>query len=111
MRYSSRPENNWAVLDEVTSEEMGMPFLDILPKDLSDMSYTDIRHIRMENDPLPHWENIIGMFSVMDGEILRYILHTRLPLEKLLRSELAGRGYDKDHRWCGFERAEEIWLK
>ena len=65
----------------------------------------------MDNDPLPHWENIIGMISVMDGEVLRYLLHSKLPIEKLIRFELAGRGYDENHRWCGFDKANDIWLK
>jgi hypothetical protein len=25
--------------------------------------------------------------------------------------QLAGRGYDENHRWSGFEKAEVIWLK
>lgn len=106
----SGPDNNWAVLEKATSEEMEIPFLDILPKDMSNLSYDQIRLIRMDRDPLPHWEEITGIFSVMDGEILRFILHAKIPLEKLIRFELAGRGYDKNHRWCGFDKAQEIWL-
>ncbi len=105
------PNNKWAVLEVATAKEMEIPFLDIVPKDLSDMTYDHIRHIRMDNEPLPHWEEISGMLSVMDGEILRYILHAKISLEKLIRYELAGRGYDINHRWCGFDKAEEIWLK
>jgi len=105
------PDNNWAVLEEATSEEMEMPFLKILPKDLSEMSYDHIRHIRMDREPLPHWEEITGMISTMDGEIIRYLLHSKIPLEKLIRHELASRGFDKNHRWCGFDKASEIWLK
>jgi len=29
----------------------------------------------------------------------------------LIRYELAARGYDKDHKWVGFEKAEEVWLE
>jgi len=105
------PDNNWEVLEQATSDKMEMPFLDILPKEMSHLSYDQIRHIKMDNYPLPHWEEIIGMISVIDGEILRYLLHTKIPLEKLIRFELASRGYDKNHRWCGFDKAHEIWLK
>jgi len=105
------PDNNWAVLEVATSDEIEMPFLDILPKDLSEMSYDHIRHIRMDKEPLPHWEEITGMISTMDGEILRYLLHSKIPLEKLIRHELASRGFDKNHRWIGFDKANEIWLK
>lgn len=105
------PDNNWAVLEEANAEEMEMSFLDILPKDYSEMTYDNIRHIKMEPDALPFWDAITGMFSIADGEILRFILHAKIPLEKLIRHELAGRGYDENHRWCGFDKASEIWLK
>jgi hypothetical protein len=105
------PDNNWAVLEEATSEEMGMPFLDLLPKDMSQLSYDQIRHIRMDKEPLPYWEELIGLFSTTDGEILRFILHAKMHIEKFIRFELASRGYDENHRWCGFDKAQEIWLK
>jgi hypothetical protein len=34
----------------------------------------------------------------MNGKLLRFLLHTKIPLEKLIRHELASRGYDKNHR-------------
>lgn len=105
------PDNNWAVCEEATAQEMDMEFLNVLPRDYSEMSYDDIRHIRMDQEPLLHWDSIIGLFSVADGEILRYILLAKIPLKKLIRHELAGRGYDKDYRWCGFDKAREIWLE
>ena len=105
------PDNNWAVLEEVTAQEMEMGFLDILPKNYSEMTYDDIRHIKMQYDPLRHWEDLTGTFSVMDGELLRFILHAKIPLKKLIHHELAGPGYDKNHRWVGFDKASDIWLK
>jgi hypothetical protein len=105
------PDNNWAVLEEATAKEMEKEFLDILPKDYSKMSYTALRHIRMDNEPLPHLEELVGHFSTMDGEILRFILHSKIPIEKLIRFELASRGFDENHRWCGFDKSHEIWLK
>ena len=105
------PDNNWAVLEEATSLELEMPFLDILPKDLSDFNYDDFRHLKMDKDPLPHLEKTLGMVSVMDGEILRFLVQSKFPLEKLIRDELACRGYDENHRWCGFDKASEIWRK
>lgn len=104
------PENNWAVCEAATAQEMGLPFLKILPKDCSKMSYRHLDGIRQDQEPLPHWESIIGMVSVADGEILRYILKNKVPLDKLIRHELALRGYDENHRWCGFDKAREIWL-
>ena len=60
---------------------------------------------------LPHWESIFGMFSVIDGEILRFVLHNKISLERLVRHELASRGYDKNHRYFGFAKSHEIWLE
>ncbi len=105
------PENDWAVCEKATADEMEQTFLNIMPDDHSNMSYRDIRHIKMDREPLPHWQSITGMFSVADGEILRYLLKAKIPLEMFIRYELAARGYDKNHRWCGFDKAEDIWLK
>ena len=81
-----------------------------LPTDFSNMDYTHIRNISMDVNPLPFWENLKGMFSIQDGELLRFILKYQIPLEKFIRYELASRGYDENHQWVGFEKAEEIWL-
>lgn len=88
-----------------------MPFLNNLPKDYSEITYRHLDSIRQDEDPLPHWESITGMLAVMDGEILRFILNNRVPLDRLIRHELALRGFDENHRWCGFDKAREIWLK
>jgi len=82
-----------------------------LPENHADMDYSQIRQIGMDEDPLDHFEDIRGTFSVMDGELLRFILHAKIPLERFVRKELANRGYDKDHHWCGFDRADEVWLE
>lgn len=82
-----------------------------LPSDYSDMSYDHIASIGMDEDPLQHWEEIRGVIQILDGELLRFILAKKVPLEKLIRYELACRGYDKDHRWCGFDKAKKVWLK
>lgn len=84
---------------------------EILPTDYSEMSYKHIASIGMDEDPLKHWEEIRGMVTVIEGELLRFILEKKIPIDKLIRYELSCRGYDKDHKWCGFEKAKEIWLK
>ena len=76
----------------------------------ADMGYDLIRKIYMDAEPLDHWEDIKGMFSIMHGETLRFLLKTKLPLEKFIRYELANRGYDENFQWVGFERAGKIWL-
>lgn len=105
------PERNYGVCEEATLEELEMKFLDILPKDYSELTYRQLDHIAMDDNPLPHWEQIRGMISVVDGEILRYILHNNIPIHRLIRHELASRGFDENHRWCGFENARKIWCK
>jgi hypothetical protein len=104
-------DNDFAVCEQATADEMEMEFLDILPENHSKLSYRQLDAIRQEMEPFPHWERIIGMVSVVDGEILRYILEHKIPLDKIIRHELALRGFDKNHRWCGFNRAREIWLQ
>lgn len=104
------PDNDYAVMEEDLRDEFELSFIEI-PNDYSELNYDELRHIRMDKEPLPSLAEIIGTFSVMDGELLRFILHSKIPLEKLIRYELSMRGHDKNHRWCGFEKAEEIWLE
>ena len=100
----------WAVV-KVSDIKKENPYITETIGDYSHMSYDMIRKLRSDNDPAPPWEELMGAFSVLNGEILRYILHAKIPLEKLIRYELAARGYDENHNWCGFEKAEEFWLK
>ncbi len=104
------PEDNWAVCEQATASEMEMTFLNILPKDYSELSYKQLDTIRQDEEPLPFWSALVGLVSTADGEILRFILENKIPLHKLIRHELALRGFDKNHRWCGFDKAREIWL-
>ena len=108
---SRHSENEWWVYEEATGEELGVSFTDALPTSYSQMSYDHISQIAQSNDPMLHWEAIRGMISSVDGEILRYIIQKEIPLERLIRHELSARGFDENHRWCGFEKAREIWLK
>jgi hypothetical protein len=104
------PENGFAVMEEALRDDMEVSFIEI-PTDYSKLTFNEIRHIRMDKNPLPNWEELCGTFATMDGELLRFILQTKLPLEKLVRYELAIRGYNKNHRWCGFEKSMDIWLE
>lgn len=85
-------------------------------KSIKDASYAKIefkaiKEIRTDTEMLPHWEKVTGLFTVADGEILRFILRYQIPLEKFIRYELASRGYDEAHDCCGFEKAEEVWMR
>ena len=64
-----------------------------------------------DRNPLWFWEELKGMFSTANGELLRYILAYDIPLEKLIRYSLSARGYDKEMQWVGFNKAKEIWLE
>ena len=104
------PTRKWAVIESEVAGDLGASF-EKMPRDYSELNYDMIRHIKMDENPLPHWEHLTGTFAIMDGELLRFILYSNIPLEKLIRYELANRGYDENHRWCRFDKANEIWLK
>ncbi len=106
------PEDNFAVADMTTAEEMEVSHhYYSLPESYEHLSYGDLKAISKDTEMLPHWEELLGKFAVMEGELLRYILQYHIPLEKIIRYELANRGFDENHQWIGFEKAEEIWLK
>ena len=105
----THPDNKWAVCEESFAQDM--EFLqEVIPNDYTSLSYDVISHIRMDTNPLLVWEEVFGIFSVADGNILRFILHSNIPIEKLIRYELACRGHDKNTNWVGFDKAKEIWL-
>jgi hypothetical protein len=104
------PEKGYAVMEEALRDDMELTFIET-PSNYLKLSFDEIRHIRMDKNPLPNWEELCGTFATMDGELLRFILETKLPLEKLIRYELAIRGFDKNHSWVGFEESEKIWLE
>lgn len=81
------------------------------PENYLEMDYQQIQIIRSELVPLNHWEEIIGLFSSAHGEILRFIIMYQVPIEKLIRYELACREHDKNHDWVGFDKASKIWLE
>lgn len=96
-------------IEDITSKRKQKK--EMLSKDYSQMTYEEIKALRIDSESLKHWEDILGMFSTTHGEILRFLLHYQVPLEKLIRYELACRGFDENHEWAGFTKAEEIWLK
>jgi hypothetical protein len=106
----SGPSNDYAVVSDDVLELFELPITHPLFGDYIPMDYDHIEIIATDPKAPKHWEDIRGMFSGMDGEILRYIIQMDIPLEKFIRYELASRGYDKDHKWCGFDKAREIWL-
>lgn len=104
------PEDNFAVSDLQTAEEMDMELSFYpLPESYGNLSYENLQVIAKDNDPLSHWEDLLGRFATMEGELLRFILQYNIPVEKLIRHELGNRGFDENHRWVGFDRSKEIW--
>ena len=64
-----------------------------------------------DTDLLSHWESLLGTFSVMEGELLRFIIAYKIPLEKIIRHELGNRGFDTNNKWIGFQESEKLWNK
>lgn len=65
----------------------------------------------MAEDYVGIWEELRGVFSTMNGELLRFVLHTKIQLKRMIRWELANRGYDMNNEWIGYEKSYELWLK
>lgn len=104
------PEENFAVADLQTAEEMDVTHQYYsLPENYQHLSYGDLKGILGDPEMLSHWEEILGKFSVMEGELLRFILEYQIPLEKIIRHELGSRGFDRNNQWVGFEKSREIW--
>jgi hypothetical protein len=82
-----------------------------LPDDYTSLHYERIAEIYADRNALWFWEEIKGMFQTANGELLRFLLSHQVPLEKLIRYELACRGYDADMQWVGFDKAKKVWLK
>jgi len=104
------PEDNYAVADLQTAEEMEITHQYYsLPENYQHWTYGDLKGIAGDPEMLEHWENLLGKFSVMEGELLKFILKYQLPLEKIIRHELGCRGFDADNRWIGFTESEKVW--
>ena len=110
VKYSVSPENNFAVADLETAEEMEITHhYYSLPENYQHLSYGDLKGISGDPEMLEHWENILGKFSVMEGELLRFILKYQIPLDKIIRHELGCRGFDHNNQWIGFNESEKLW--
>ena len=103
-------QENMVVSDDVL-ELMENMIIHPLFGDYVDMTYDHIDCVAQDRDPLPHWAEIKGMISVTDHHCLRFIILHKIPVEKLIRHQLASCGLDENGKWVGFEKAKEIWLK
>ncbi|GAB5417029.1 MAG: hypothetical protein Crog4KO_18950 [Crocinitomicaceae bacterium] len=101
---------NLMVSDDIL-EIMDKVIVHPLFSDYVDLGYDHIDNIAEDIDPLAHWAEIEGVFGSMDGEVLRFILHMKIPLEKFIRHELAVRGHDENYNQVGLEKAREVWMK
>ena len=104
------PEDDFVVIKQADAKEHDLPIIGPKFHDYSLVEYGHIQSIRTDEKPLKHFEEITGAISSLDSEFLRYIIKMNLPIEKLIRYELAIRGYDENGNWVGFEKAKEIWL-
>ena len=103
------PEDDFVLLEKSEAEDMEIPVLE-MPTDYSKMTYPHIKSIRSDYDPLKHWEEIMGMISTMPLDYLRFILECKVPLETIIKYELAARGINKKGKWIGFDQAERLWF-
>ena len=104
-------QHGFAVRELETTGQKPSSWLDIIPANYSKMGYEHLASIFSDSDPLPHMEDIRGMFSILNNQILLFILKEKLPLEKFIKKELASRGYDNHNLFIGFKAAEKLWLK
>ena len=104
------PEDNYAVADlQTAEEELEIPHSYYsLPENYQHWTFGDLKGIAGDPEILSHWEEIIGKFQVMEGELLKFILKYQIPLEKIIRHELGCRGFD-DNNWVGFDESEKYW--
>ncbi len=103
------PCDDYVVCDKEFMEDLESKFISS-PNEYTAMTYDHIQSIYTDDDPLRFMEEIKGMVATVHGETLRFLLHYKIPLDKWIRYELASRGYDLNHEWVGFDKAEEIWL-
>lgn len=104
------PEDNFVVSDLLTAQEMELDnHFYPLPDNYKNLSYERLEAIAKESYILEHWENLLGKFSVMEAELLRFMVLYQIPVEKLIRHQLANRGFDHNNHWVGFENSKEIW--
>ena len=105
------PEDNYAVADLQTATQE----LDItnqyysLPENYQHWTYGDLKGIAGDPEMLEHFETLLGKFSVMESQLLMFILKYQVPLEKIIRHELGCRGFDSQNRWIGYTESEKEW--
>ena len=103
--------NNYFVADIQTAQEMEIKHQYYsLPENYQHWTYGDLKGIAGDPEMLSHFEELLGKFSVMEGNLLKFILKYQLPLEKIIRHELGCRGFD-DNNWVGFQESEKYWMK
>lgn len=103
------PES-YSAVNQAMADELEVSFFQDLEEDIEHVSYPQLKAVAKAQEPAPFWEALLGSFSTLDSAVLRFVLEHKVPLEKLIRLELAHRGVDKQGDWCGFDRAERIWL-
>ncbi len=67
--------DDFVLLEEWEAKEMEIPALE-LPTSYANITYPHIQSIKSDVDPLTHWLEIFGSFSVMKADYLRFILGT-----------------------------------
>lgn len=102
-------DDNFVLLPLSELKEMEIPLLE-MPKDYKSFGYPHMQAIKIDRDPLKHWSDIFGAFSVIPTQYLMFIQESKLPLEQIVKYELAARGIGKKGKWIGFDQAERLWF-
>jgi hypothetical protein len=102
------PEDNFVVMFLSEAQRHEFEILET-KNDYSDFDFEYLESIRQDEEPLSHFEEIIGRFSTLQTHILLFILKSQLPLGLVIQQELASRGVDENGKWIGFVKSREIW--
>ena len=103
------PDDDFVVIEEWEMKEAEIPLLE-MPIDYSQLNYPHMQSIKSDRNPLKHWEELFGSFAVLPSSYLTFILESKLPLEQIVKYELAARGLNKKGQWIGFDQAERLWF-
>ena len=104
------PSGSYASCEVITAQEDGIPVIEESISDLSGLQYRDIRDLRLYKNPHEALAAILGIFSGLSNDCLMYILHAKIPLEKMVRDELTSRGRDQNGLRCDPQKAYMAWI-
>lgn len=70
-----------------------------------------IEKLLVANKKVLTFDEACDYTGISKSYLYKLTSQNEIPLEKLIRYELACRGYDAETKWVGFDKAKQIWLK